>query len=242
MTINPYLAKLRALEAKRPPPADVAGCVSFVSAQSSAIAEIPPGARAPAADHRPATNPENLKRQHPHEPTKPTKPTATSLKGGFVSFVGSQSRPISKIEISKTASSENRQNRQNSPQFPEALHHILDLLDSRCPDHVEHGHWRKAVQDGHRFLGTWGAKAETLGWTARDLFGLHTPPENPHPSYRRLSRYDETGLIWLLKGCEVLALTAMIATIRRPSGSKTTYRKHNTPTPSALGDGLDGLQ
>ena len=69
MTINPYLAKLRALEAKRPPPADVAGFVSFVSAQSSAIAEIPPGARAPAADHRPATNPENLKRQHLHEPT-----------------------------------------------------------------------------------------------------------------------------------------------------------------------------
>jgi len=240
--MNPYLAKLQALEAKRPLPADVAGFVSFVSAQSSAIAEIPPGARAPAADHRPATNPENLKRQHPHEPTKPTKPTATSLKGGFVSFVGSQSRPISKIEISKTASSENRQNRQNSPQFPEALHHILDLLDSRCPDHVEHGHWRKAVQDGHRFLGTWGAKAETLGWTARDLFGLHTPPENPHPSYRRLSRYDETGLIWLLQGCEVLALTAMTATIRRPSGSTTTYRKHNTPTPSAPGNGLDGLQ
>jgi hypothetical protein len=110
------------------------------------------------------------------------------------------------------------------------------------PDYVEHRRWRKAVQDGHRFLGTWGAKAEILGWTARDLFGLHTPPKNPHPSYRRLSRYDETGLIWLLKGCEVLALTAMIATIRRPTGSTTTYRKHSTPTPSALRDGLDGLQ
>ena len=242
--MNPYLAKLRALEAKHPPPADMGGFVSFVSAQSSPISEsaIPQGGRAPTADHRPATNPENLKRHHPHEPTKLTKPTAVPLEGGFVSFVGSQSRPISKIEISKSASSENRQNRQNSPQFPEALHHILDFLDSRCPDHVEHSRWRKAVRDGHRFLGTWGAKAETLGWTARDLFGLHTPPENPHPSYRRLSRYDETGLIWLLQGCEVLALTAMTATIRRPSGSTTTYRKHNTPTPSALGDGLDGLQ
>ena len=242
--MNPYLAKLRALEAKHPPSADMGGFVSFVSAQSSPIPEsaIPQGGRAPAADHRPATDPETLERRHLREPTKLTKPTVTSLEAGFVSFVGSQSRPISKIEISKTASSENRQNRQNSPQFPEALHHILDFLDSRCPDHVEHGRWRKAIQDGHRFLGTWGAKAETLGWTARDLFGLHTPPENPHPSYRRLSRYDETGLIWLLQGCEVLVLTAMTATIRRPSGSTTTYRKSNTPTPSALGDGLDGLQ
>jgi hypothetical protein len=244
MTMNPYLAKLRALEAKRPPPTDVAGFVSFVSVQSSPISEsaIPQGGRAPTADHRPATNPENLKRHHPHEPTKLTKPTATPLEGGFVSFVGSQSRPISNSEISKSASSENRQNRQNSPQYPESLHHILDLLDSRCSDHVEHGRWRKAVRDGHRFLATWGAKVETLGWTARDLFGLHTPPENPHPSYRRLSRYDETGLIWLLQRCEVLALTAMTATIRRPSGSTTTYRKHQTPIPSAPGDGLGGLQ
>jgi hypothetical protein len=39
------------------------------------------------------------------------------------------------------------------------------------------------------------------------LFGLHKPPVKPHPSYRRLSRYDETGLIWLLEGREVVALT-----------------------------------
>jgi hypothetical protein len=71
MTINPYLAKLRALEAKRPPPADVGGFVSFVGAQSSPIPEsaMPEGGRTPGAGHSPATNPENLKRQHLHEPT-----------------------------------------------------------------------------------------------------------------------------------------------------------------------------
>jgi hypothetical protein len=106
MTMNPYLAKLRALEAKRLPPADVAGFVSFVSAQSSPISEsaIPQGGRAPAA-----TNPENLKRQHLREPTILTKPTATPLERGFVSFVGSQSRPIFQFEVSQSASSENRQ-------------------------------------------------------------------------------------------------------------------------------------
>jgi hypothetical protein len=224
MTINPYLAKLRTLEAKRPPPADVAGFVSFVSAQGSPIAEpaIPQGRRAPA----------NLERRHLRQPTKLTKPTMTPPEGGFVSFVSAQSRPISKFEISKSASSEKRQNRQNSPQFPEALHHVLNVLDGSCPDYIDHDRWRHAVEDGRHFLSTWGEHAQALGWTARD----------PHPSYRRLSRYDQTGLIWLLQGSEVLAITADTATIRRPSGSTTTYRKSNTPTPSALGDGLDGLQ
>jgi hypothetical protein len=50
-------------------------------------------------------------------------------------------------------------------------------------------------------------QAEALGWTAKHLFGLHKPPNRPHPSYSRLSRYDETGLIWLLGGREVVALT-----------------------------------
>jgi hypothetical protein len=160
---------------------------------------------------------------------------------GFVSFVGSQGKPISKFEISKSASSENRQNRQNSPQFPEPLHHVLDVLDSRCPDHIERDRWRQAVEDGRRFLATWGEQAQALTWTVRDLFGLHTPPRNPHPSYRRLSRYDATGLIWLLEGREVIALTEETAAIRWPSGSITVYRKANKPALGPLGDSLDDL-
>jgi hypothetical protein len=29
-----------------------------------------------------------------------------------------------------------------------------------------------------------GDQVEALGWTARDLFGLHKPAEKPHPSYK----------------------------------------------------------
>ena len=32
------------------------------------------------------------------------------------------------------------------------------------------------------------------------------PPRQPHPSYQRLSRYDETGLCWLLHRQRVLDL------------------------------------
>jgi hypothetical protein len=71
-------------------------------------------------------------------------------------------------------------------------------LERRCPEHIEVADWQRAVEDGRRFLSRWGEQAEALGWTPRDLFGLHKPPEKPHPSYRRLARYDETGLIWLL--------------------------------------------
>jgi len=89
--------------------------------------------------------------------------------------------------------------------------------------------WQQAVEDGRRFLATWGKQAEALGWTARDLFGLQTPPAKPHPSYSRLSRYDETGLIWLLRGREVAALTETTASIRSAAGNITIYRKHNKP-------------
>jgi hypothetical protein len=240
MTMNPYLAKLRALEAKRPPPADVSGFVSFVSVQSSPITES--AFLQGGADHRPATDLENLERRHLHEPTKLTKPNTTPLEGGFASFVGAQSRPISKFEISKSASYENRQNRQNSPNFPEPLNHVLDILDKRCPNYIKMDRWRRAVEDGRCFLATWGEQAQALGWTARDLFGLHKPPEQPHLSYRRLSRYDETGLIWLLEGREVIALTPETAAVRWPSGTVTVYRKSKKPALGPFGDSLDDFR
>jgi hypothetical protein len=113
------------------------------------------------------------------------------------------------------------------------------VLDGHCPDYVDHDRWRQAVGDGKRFLVTW--RTQALGWTARNLFGLHTPPKGPHPSYRRLSRYDETGLIWLLEGREVIALTEETAAIRWPSGAVTVYRKHNKPTLGPVGDSLGDL-
>jgi hypothetical protein len=43
-------------------------------------------------------------------------------------------------------------------------------------------------------------------------------PELPAPSYRRLSRYDEAGLLWLLKSRPVVAMTEATATIATPGG------------------------
>jgi hypothetical protein len=64
---------------------------------------------------------------------------------------------------------------------------------------------------------------------ARDLLGLPRIPEKPAPNYRRLSRYDETGLIWLLRGRPVVALSDATAAIERTRGAITIYRKNNKP-------------
>jgi hypothetical protein len=119
---------------------------------------------------------------------------------------------------------------------------VLATLEIRCPDHIETGRWHQAVEDGKHFLSQWGEQAEALGWTSRDLFGLHTPPAQPHPSYSRLSRYDATGLVWLLRGRPVVALTEATAAIQGPTGAITVYRRHNKPALGPLGDSLDDFE
>jgi hypothetical protein len=99
-------------------------------------------------------------------------------------------------------------------------------LQLRPPAYIPEDRWRMAIEDGRAFLHRWGESAERLGWTSADLFGLHTPPAKPHSSYSRLSRYDCTGLVWLLQGREVVALTETTASIRNHNtGNVTVYRK-----------------
>src|SRR5215831_6749075 len=112
-------------------------------------------------------------------------------------------------------------------------------LQLRPPAYIPEDRWRMAISDGRAFIRQWGEAAQRLAWSSADLFGLHQPPDNPHPSYRRLSRYGETGLCWLLEGREVIALTATTATIRNPTGNITVFRKNNRPALGPLGDSLD---
>jgi hypothetical protein len=112
-------------------------------------------------------------------------------------------------------------NKRSSP-----LGLAFSAIECRCPDRVDVADWQHAVDDGRKFLNQWGEQAEALGWTAEELFGLHDPPEQPGPSYRRLSRYDVIGLIWLLHGRPVVALTADRAVIGRADG--LTFRRSQT--------------
>jgi hypothetical protein len=150
------------------------------------------------------------------------KTDKTSTGVGYVSFDGARGTPL--FEIS-------------SP-----LRRTLSALESACPELVPEDRWRRCVEDGCRFLAAWAEQAEALGWTAKDLFGLHKPPASPHPSYSRLSRYDETGLVWLLQGRDVAALSEATAAIQNPTGAVTRYRRHNKPALGPIGDSLDDLK
>lgn len=55
--------------------------------------------------------------------------------------------------------------------------------------------------------------------------GLAEPPERPSPFYRRLSRHDATGLVRLLRGRQVVALTADAAVIATPNGGRLSFCK-----------------
>lgn len=118
-----------------------------------------------------------------------------------------------------------------------AFTEAFEALERRCPDYVPHERWHQAVEAGRRFLGRWGKQAQALGWSAADLFGLQTPPTNPRPTYSRLSRYDQTGLCWLLQGRRVVALTKDMAAIEG-AGSITVYRR-KAPPGAAIGTCID---
>ena len=116
----------------------------------------------------------------------------------------------------------------------------LAALRATCPVYVPDDRWRQAIADATSFVSEWGGQAQAFGWTARELFGLHAPPERPLASYRRLARYDETGLIWLLRGRAVIALTETVAAIQEAT-AVLTYRKLNKPALGPLGDSLDDM-
>jgi hypothetical protein len=101
---------------------------------------------------------------------------------------------------------------------------IVAALSERCPDLVDEQKWRKAAADAAVFLRQWGNQAFALGWTARDLFGLAEIPDKPGPRYQRLSRYDQTGLIWMLQGRPVVALTKNTAVIQTTNDTVFYYR------------------
>jgi hypothetical protein len=111
------------------------------------------------------------------------------------------------------------------PKVPELYSAALTALREGCPAYVEAVDWRRALADGGGFLATWGEQASALGWTARDLFGLAPIPERPAFNWRRLSRYDQTGLVWLLRGRPVIALSAKTAAIQCSGFGVTTYRR-----------------
>jgi hypothetical protein len=89
---------------------------------------------------------------------------------------------------------------------------------TRPPGDVPLGRWRAFLDDAGRFLDSgWCDRALALGWTPLQLFGC-----NRHRPYARV---DQAGLIWILNGRALAALTSELAVIDASPSVRQTIRR-----------------
>ena len=83
--------------------------------------------------------------------------------------------------------------------------------------------WQLFVDDVGRFLdSSFCAVAAALGWGPYDLFGCDRD--------RPFARIDQAGLLWLLDGNRLAALSERTAVIETHTGVRHVYcRKSNAP-------------
>lgn len=77
--------------------------------------------------------------------------------------------------------------------------------------------WQRALEDAERFMDRWARQAFALGWRDWEIWGVH-----------RLSpwrRIDRMGLVPLLRGNRLTALTATEAVLVMPSGARQIHRR-----------------
>jgi hypothetical protein len=178
--------------------------------------------------------------QLPKEPPKPTKPGFVSFggthSGHFLKAVGGAESVPSRLLPTVTAPpntdtgswTEAHEERSAIIEFdggaPREWAEGLARLDpARPPADVPPRRWLQFLNDCGHFLDSgWADKAAALGWSASDLFGCDR--------HRPWARIDQAGLLWLIAGRRLLALTADSATIGTSGGGSLTYRRvHNRP-------------
>jgi hypothetical protein len=81
--------------------------------------------------------------------------------------------------------------------------------------------WAQVVDDGGRFLDRWAGKAAALGWDVPSIFGVD--PRAP------AWRLDHAGLVVLISGAEVSAISSKSAILRLPTGATQVYRRQDAP-------------
>lgn len=77
--------------------------------------------------------------------------------------------------------------------------------------------WEQLVGDAASFLGLWSVQAVALGWQGWELFGCHR-----HAPWGRI---QGMGLVLLLRGQELAALTGTAGVIRTATGVHQTYHR-----------------
>ncbi len=113
------------------------------------------------------------------------------------------------------------------PGVPEAwAQGVADLFTMAPPTPYTVERWMGLREDSYRFLSGWAEQAHRLGWADFEVFGVH----HTHP----WARLDCMGLVPLLQGREVVALSEGQATIKTVEDRVLTYRRKNGPRPDGV--------
>lgn len=144
-----------------------------------------------------------------------------TLQGDKLKLVGSKQPPAHVIEAIRQHRADivDHLQRANVRSIPPRgwIDGVARLADMPAPARFPARGWTEVVADANRFLETWAANAHYLGWQDWELFGCH-----------RLApwhRIQGMGLVLLLQGDAVAALTAKEAAIRTRRGGCLTYRR-----------------
>lgn len=153
---------------------------------------------------------------HPPLPPKPPKMPVEASQPIIVGFVGSYPPPISENA---------RADLPRDPRWlalsnlPEPGRRWASLIEHRAagtdPTSIPAARWQQVLSDAAAFIATWAEQADAMGWTEYDLFAVPPGPE----------RWLRSGLIALLRGRPVIAITADAITIANPRGDPNRYRR-----------------
>jgi len=95
---------------------------------------------------------------------------------------------------------------------------VVRLDPGLSPADIPPPRWEQLINDARQFLEDgWAAQAADQGWGPYDLFGCDAA--------KPYARVDRLGLVWLLDGRPVAALTDETATILTASGGHLTFRR-----------------
>jgi hypothetical protein len=81
------------------------------------------------------------------------------------------------------------------------------------------GRWQQVIDDGGLFLDRWASKAAALGWDDASVFGV----DSKAPGWR----LDHAGLVVLIDGADVTAITDRTAILRLRTGSVQVYHRQD---------------
>jgi len=142
-----------------------------------------------------------LEKRIPQAPSIPSE-------GSFEGFEGAWGRHVFEHERVKAATS--------GSVVDEWRNALSSLAGNVAPAAFSEARWQQLIDDGHAFLDQWGEQAARLGWTADDIFGVH--PAAP------AARFDAIGIVPLLAGRRVTAMSEHSAAIATSNGAPLIHR------------------